>query len=228
LVAVKKMKIGTLFLLICFFSHHAYAEITVVKSVDIAKIKGARFIDANSLTSCLSRSIEGATCVPFETFLDEQGELSSFRDIQWALGTVSVGNEDPLFVFSKNIEDTYAIAGLFYLAGVLHVYVWEGDSEKLFSSLQTGAGKTRSIVRETYFSNPMRTEHLIHSQNLNDKKYQDWLTVNVESPTRSEKNTILIGNDIKKVFSNFTSLILKSRKDILLSVEPMVVPHGRG
>jgi len=120
-VAVKKMKIGAIFLLIYVFSHHVYAEISEVKSDDIAKIKGARFIDASSFTSCLNHSIEGATCVPFETFLDEQGELSSFRDIQWALGTVSVGNEDPLFVFSKNIEDTYAIAGLFHLAGVRHV-----------------------------------------------------------------------------------------------------------
>ena len=227
-MAVNKMKIAAIFLLICVFSHHAYAEISLVKSDDIAKIKGARFIDASSFTSCLNHSIEGATCVPFETFLDEQGELSSFRDIQWALGTVSVGNEDPLFVFSKNIEDTYAIAGLFYLAGVRHVYVWEGDSEKLFSSLQTGAGKTRSIVRETYFSNPIRIQHLIHSKNLNDKKYQNWLIANVESPIKSEKNTILIGNDMKKVFSNFASLIMNTRKSILLSVESMAVPFGRG
>ena len=227
-MAVKKMKIGAIFLLIYVFSHHVYAEISEVKSDDIAKIKGARFIDASSFTSCLNHSIEGATCVPFETFLDEQGELSSFRDIQWALGTVSIGNEDPLFVFSKNIEDTYAIAGLFHLAGVRHVYVWEGNPEKLFSFLQAGFGKTRSIVRETYFSNPIRIQHLIHSQNLNDKKYQDWSTVNVERPIRSEKNTILIGNDMKKIFSHFTSLILKSRKHILLSVEAMTVPYGRG
>ena len=162
------MKIGAILFLMFVFSHHAFAEIYSVKSNDLANIKGARFIDASSFTSCLNRSLKGATCVPFETFLDEQGELSSFRDIQWAWGTVSVGNEDPLFVFSKNIEDTYAIAGLFYLAGVRHVYVWEGEIERLFSSLQAGAGKTRSIVRETYFSNPIRIQHLIHSKNLNE------------------------------------------------------------
>ena len=227
-MAVKKMKIGAIFFLMFVFSHHAFAEIYSVKSDDLANLKGARFIDASSFTSCLNRSLKGATCVPFETFLDEQGELSSFRDIQWALGTVSVGNEDPLFVFSKNIEDTYAIAGLFYLAGVRHVYVWRGDSEKLFSSLQSGSGKTRSIIRETYFSNPIRIKHLIHSENLNDKKYQDWLTVYVESPIRSDKNTILVGKDMKKVFSNFTALILDSKKCILLSVESMAVPYGRG
>ena len=227
-MAVKKMKIGAIFFLMFFFSHHAFAEIYSVKSDDLANLKGARFIDASSFTSCLNRSLEGATCVPFETFLDEQGELSSFRDIQWALGTVSIGNEDSIFVFSKNIEDTYAIAGLFYLAGVRHVYVWEGEIERLFSSLHAGAGKTRSIVRETYFSNPIRIQHLIHSKNLNDKKYQNWLIANVESPIKSEKNTILIGNDMKKVFSNFASLIMNTRKSILLSVESMAVPFGRG
>jgi len=98
----------------------------------------------------------------------------------------------------------------------------------LFSFLQAGFGKTRSIVRETYFSNPIRIQHLIHSKNLNDKKYQNWLIANVESPIKSEKNTILIGNDMKKVFSNFASLIMNTRKSILLSVESMAVPFGRG
>ena len=149
------------------------------------------YIDTRSSESCLQMSIKGGLCISPDQLRYPSGRLSSFRDINWLVGTYGLSADSVVVVIGEDEQSKYMVAAVLYLLGVRKVAIWESDFASIAAVKETDGGVARGILRSEYFSNPMRDE-LIALDNDLQQIFEPTRQVSIEQLTTTDLNGHLV------------------------------------
>jgi len=124
-------------------------------------------IDSRPLADCRQATLPNARCLPAEDFLGPQRSLPSERDILWLLGTAGLDGSEAVLVVGQDAMARDFAAGLLYLVGQRQVRVLREPLARILSGRSDAApGQQRGMIRTAVFAAPMRAEHLVLQQEL--------------------------------------------------------------
>jgi len=153
-----------LVLLVCMANAAAQQANASLHYVNLQQVSSdALVVDTRARVVCEHRSFAGARCLPATDLLGPDGELPSFADIFWALGTAGIdGSETILVIGDKPLARDF-VAGLLYLCGQARVEILNSSIEKgLRTGLRhAGQGRPRGILRQRIYHARMRDELLV-------------------------------------------------------------------
>jgi len=112
---------------------------------------------------CQKRSIAGAHCLPANDLHGPGGELASFADIFWALGTAGISGRETILVTGERPGDRDFVAGLLYLCGQARVEILNTPIETVLRQglRPTGQGRPRGILRHPVYDASMRDQLIV-------------------------------------------------------------------
>lgn len=118
----------------------------------------AQIIDTRALAACQQRSLAGAHCLPASDLIGPDGELPSFADIYWALGTAGISPHKPVLVVGNQARARDFVAGLLYLCGQASVQILTTPIDDVLQQKQwpVAPGQARGILRHTVYAATMR------------------------------------------------------------------------
>lgn len=137
-----------------------YIDLTTVPS-------NAVVIDARALSACRDRSLARARCLPALDLQGPRGELPSFRDILWALGTAGLSGGETAIVAGDDAVARDFVAGVLYLSGQRRVWIVRQSLSELLRNRRfvTGPGMQRGMLRSQIYRAPMRDHSiLLHAE----------------------------------------------------------------
>lgn len=187
---------------------------------------GLKILDARDRARCTSSSVVGARCLPVAEFRSDAGELPSFRDINWALGTAGLQTGDDVLVFADDHTKRDALAALVHLAGVRQTWLWPGDSKDLSERMGSSAGTGRALIRVSYFDAPMRDEDLLLKNQFAEFRTQGWRLWDGEDSVTDSSRWLIAGPEPIGVLAAYTALrVAPERPDLRILLDPIATPE---
>lgn len=142
-------------------------DFAYVRDAAAALASGAVAVDARPQASCEASSIAGARCLPASDFLGRHGQLPSWRDVLWLLGTAGLSGAETVLVVGQDARERDFVAGMLYLAGQQRVLILaEPVPRVLAAGVGGGPGARRAFAREGVFAAPMRDRLVILAHEL--------------------------------------------------------------
>lgn len=139
-----------------------------LRYIDLAAIpSNAVVIDARALSACRDRSLARARCLPALDLQGPRGELPSFRDILWALGTAGLSGGETAIVAGDDPIARDFVAGVLYLSGQRRVWIVRQSLSELLRNRRfaTGPGMQRGMLRSQIYRASMRDHSiLLHAE----------------------------------------------------------------
>lgn len=186
---------------------------------------GLTVLDARDRARCTDASVAGARCLPVAEFRSDAGELPSFRDINWALGTAGVQSDDEVLVFADDHAKRDALAALLHLAGVRQVWLWPGDAKDLAGRLGSAAGTPRGLIRTSYFNAPMRDQELLSGNRLAELQTQGWPLWDGQGSVSDSPRWLIAGPDPIGLLATYTALrVAPEPPDLRVLLDPVAAP----
>ena len=123
----------------------------------------AQIIDTRTLAVCQQRSVFGAHCLPAGDLLGPDGELPSFVDIFWALGTAGISAHKLVLVTGNQARERDFVAGLLYLCGQASVQILTTSMDTVLQQNRwpIGQGQPRGNLRLPVYDATMRDELIV-------------------------------------------------------------------
>lgn len=180
-----------LLLLMPVLSLSAVANIGTLKDVSKSRLQQMVLIDARPLDICLSSSVSGARCLSANTFQSKMGELASFRDIVWALGTAHLSASDEILIFADAPRQRDAIAGILFLSGHQQIWYWPGTTKQLQRLLGGAPGQGRGLTRSKIYAARMRDHLIVLDDELEALHKAGWQLV-TEETTHAKKQPLIV------------------------------------
>jgi hypothetical protein len=120
-------------------------------------------VETRALSLCRQRTLANAHCLPATDLLGPNGELPSFADIFWALGTAGLTGKETILVVGNQDTDRDFIAGLLYLCGQARVEILDTPVAKVLRDgiLPVGEGQPRAILRQQIYRASMRDASMV-------------------------------------------------------------------
>lgn len=195
------------------------ARINILAEASLSELQQMVLVDARSLKSCQSLSVKGAKCLPANTFYSPKGQLASFGDIRWALGTANLKESDNILVFAEKPQDRYFLAGLLFLAGQQKVSYWSGTISELQDLLGKASGQSRGILRTHIYSGIMRDHFAVLANEVKALKESGWqLSTTTKIKLNKIKKLIIMGRSPIKNLSTFAKLHAEGNHQLLVSI----------
>lgn len=211
-----------------FTSQLAASAISSVKKVSsLTDLQQVVLLDARDLKICQTSSVKDAKCLPANTFHSQKGQLASFYDIGWALGTADLKETDHVLVFADKPQDRNLLAGLLLLAGQHKISTWLGKASDLQKIFGKGAGNNRGILRTHIYSGVMRDNYIAQANEIKILQKRGWRLIS-ESIVNSSNKTIqkpidekliVSGSSPLKNIATFAQLQAEGQHQILLSID---------
>lgn len=151
-------------LLLCLSTAAVHAESEMIRYVGVGKIAShVVIVDTRAQAKCQQRSLAGAHCLPASDLLGPAGELPSFADIFWALGTAGLDGSETVVVAGDEVTARDFVAGLLYLCGQAKVEILRPAIRDVLQSgkFLSGQGIPRAILRQRIYRATMRDTAMI-------------------------------------------------------------------
>lgn len=143
----------------------------------------AVIVDTRALSQCQQRTLANALCLPATDLVGPNGELPSFADIFWALGTAGLTGKETILVIGNQSSDRDFIAGMLYLCGQARVEILSTPIEKVLrdGSLPVGEGHPRGILRQKIYHASMRDQSMVLPGELQSAQGRDTRFVPIDA-----------------------------------------------
>lgn len=159
-----RILIASISVLVYAIATPVIAKSAAIRYVGVHQIAPhAVIVDTRAQALCQQRSVAGAHCLPASDLLGPAGELPSFADIFWALGTAGLDGSETVLVTGDRAGARDFIAGILYLCGQAHIEILKPAIDKVLRTgkLQPGPGKPRAILRQRIYQATMRDTAMI-------------------------------------------------------------------
>lgn len=190
------MRRPSLIALLCLISCLALANtkqsVPVLRYVSVVVETPQLFIvDTRAQQRCEHNSLAGAHCLPASDLIGPHGELPSFADIYWLLGTLGLDGSEHVLVTGANSRSRDYVAALLYLCGQSRISVLSSSLDTLLSNAKyrTGSGIPRAILRKTIYRAVMRDQALLLPGELKELHEQGVTVVMENASPSSVKNS---------------------------------------
>lgn len=152
---------ATALLLAATGTSHAGEGLTYVQAV--AGGEKVVIVDCRERSRCQERSLAGARCIPAGDLAGPQGELPSFRDLLWLLGTAGLSGRETVLVAGDEPLARDFVAGVLFLSGQHRVQVLQGRLSEMLRDPRhaTGPGRIRGMLREPIYRASVREERIV-------------------------------------------------------------------
>ena len=202
----------------------AHANILTFNDAMQSRLRDLILIDAGNLDACLASSVQGARCLPAQTFQSKVGELASFRDVSWAFGTADLNESDNVLVFADDSQDRDAVVGLLFLSGHKQVWRWPGTTSGLQHLLGSGSGQGRGLTRSKIYTGTMRDEFIVLPDEVQSLQNSGWSIVQPENDTEIQQNlSIATGNTPLESIALFARLLSEGHRQVKVVVDRFII-----
>jgi len=150
----------------------------------------AQVIDTRALANCQKRTIAGAHCLPASDLVGPDGQLPSFVDIFWALGSAGISPHRPVLIVGNQSRARDFVAGLLYLCGQSSVQILKTPVELVLHQKHWPAaqGQTRGILRHTVYDANMRDKLIVLPTELIHLLATDNSLITIDGRNESAQN----------------------------------------
>ena len=195
------------------------SKINILSSASLSELQQMVLLDARDLKACQTFSVKGANCLPAKTFHSKSGQLASFNDIRWALGTASLKETDNVLIFADKNEDRDLLAGLLFLAGQHKITYWNWKMSELQNLLGKASGQSRGILRTHIYSGIMRDSYIALPNEIGALQNSGWqLATTSALKLNNEMKLLITGSPPIKNLSTFTKLYAEGQHQLLVSI----------
>ena len=146
----------------------AAQSMNYVRDAAPALAAGAVVVDTRAPEACITKSIQGARCLPAAAFLGPHHRLADFREILWLLGAAGLDGGEHVVVAGDAPGARDFVAGVLYLAGQKKVSILTRSLSQGagLPADQLGPGTEPAMTRDKVFQAPLRDQLIVLREEL--------------------------------------------------------------
>lgn len=188
-----------------------------LRYVDMQQATGkALILDTRGRATCIKRSLAGAHCLPATDLLGPHGELPSFADIYWALGTAGLDGSETVLVTGDQPVMRDFVAGLLYVSGQESVEILDTPIKNILraGTHRAGEGKPRGILRQRIYHAGMRDKFLVLPGELSQAPFRKlhWIPIDAAKYPVSTPSLSKIRRNARHTVSGPAQYLIYARR----------------